>query len=396
MAKYSDLYFTTQANGNVKGYMYYYDAQGKRKQISKTSKLKKKKDAKAELRAWANELQEQAKNSLSLGNKMIEKTVEEVLTDYLNYQLERGILEKSSHHNQMGNLNRYIAPYIGDIPFDELNKDAIEVWITKLHEEGLKQGTIHGAYSQLAKVYKYWWKQGQLRINPFEFVDTPSSSAKRKTFLGAQQLERLFACLNEQYEVEDALYVAVELAALAGLRRGEICALRWYDVDLAGGMLNISSAIGVANGTYTKGPKNKSSIRSFPIVQQLIDVLQAKYDSVKEKYGTVEPGWFVCGDTIHYLSPTHLSRLFKQFVDRNELVDYYLEPVKLHSLRHNFATMGVNSHMDIASLSRMMGHASKAMTLDTYASDSPEAMKLAKDTLQGSLEATTEFLELPM
>ena len=43
MAKYSDLYFTTQANGNVKGYMYFYDAQGKRKQISKTSKLKKKK-----------------------------------------------------------------------------------------------------------------------------------------------------------------------------------------------------------------------------------------------------------------------------------------------------------------------------------------------------------------
>lgn len=145
------MYFTKQANGNVKGYTYYYDAQGKRKQISKTSKLKKVKDTKAELRDWANELQEQAKSSLSLGNKMVEKRVEEVFVDYLNYQFERDLLEKSSYHTQIGNLNCYITPYVGDIPFDELNKDAIEVWITKLHKKGLKQGTIHGAYAQLAK-----------------------------------------------------------------------------------------------------------------------------------------------------------------------------------------------------------------------------------------------------
>lgn len=143
MPKYSDLYFMKQPNGRMKGYMYYYDAKGKRKQISKTSKQKRVKDAKAEIKAWAEEVKDQAERSLSLGNRMVEKTIEEVFTDYLNYQFQRGLLEKSSYHTRMGNLNRYIAPYVGDIPFDELNKDAIEVWITQLHKKGLKQGTIH-------------------------------------------------------------------------------------------------------------------------------------------------------------------------------------------------------------------------------------------------------------
>ena len=92
----------------------------------------------------------------------------------------------------------------------------------------------------------------------------------------------------------------------------------------------------------------------------------------------------MCGNAKRYLSPTHLSRKFKKFVTDNNLVDFYGNELKLHSLRHNFATQGVKAHVDIASLSRMMGHASKAMTLDTYADSSPEAMKIAAEQLENS------------
>lgn len=392
MTEYGNLHFTKQTNGHVKGYMHWYDAKGKRHQISRTSSLKKVTQAKAEIREWSEEVKAQGRKSLSIGTRTNKKTVEEVCTDYLDYQLSKGKLEKSSYAMQVSVLKANAFPYIGGITFGELNKDAIEVWLTKLSERGLKQGTIHGIYAHVAKVYKYWYKQGELAANPFEFVDTPSKSECKKTFLDKEQLDRLVSCLNDYAYVDSPLYIAVELALLAGLRRGEICALRWYDVDLESGMLSVSSAIGVANGTYTKPPKNKSSIRTFPMVEQLIEILKCRKDYVAKTYGTVDSSWFVCGDTIRYYSPTSLSRDFKAFVQEYDLRDHYQNEVKLHSLRHNFATLGVKSMMDIASLSVMMGHASKSMTLDTYADASPQAMQLAKKVLTNGFEIESEYL----
>lgn len=395
MTEYGNLYFTKQPNGNVKGCMDWYDAKHKRHTITRTSKLKSIRAAKAEIKEWSEELRAQGKKSLSIGNRTNRKTVEEVCTEFLDYQLNQSSkyrLEKSSYVGQMSVLKRNVFPYIGDISFGELNKDAIELWITKLNERGLKQGTIHAIYAHVAKVYKYWYKQGELAANPFEFVDTPSKSESKKTFLDKEQLHKLLECLNEYAYVDNPLYVAVELATLAGLRRGEICALRWYDIDIEGGKLSVSSAIGIANGTYTKPPKNKSSIRTFPIVHQLIEVLKYRKEYIEKTYGTVDSSWFVCGDTIRYYSPTSLSRDFSHFVKKYDLKDHYQNEVKLHSLRHNFATLGVKSNTDIASLSIMMGHASKSMTLDTYADASPRAMEVAKSMLSEGFEDETEYL----
>lgn len=197
---------------------------------------------------------------------------------------------------------------------------------------------------------------------------------------------RIFAeCANEEFEKGDAILVAICLAMYAGLRRGEICGLRWFDIDFGRNTLTVSSSIGVANGTYTKGPKNKSSNRAFPMIPQLVAILQDRLEQVKREYGTYEQDWFVCGKARQYMSPTNISRRFSNFVKKYELVDRYGNEVKLHSLRHNFATVGVSANMDIASLSRMMGHASKAMTLDTYADSSPEAMKIASKQLAKAL-----------
>lgn len=394
MTEYGELTFTTQKNGNLKGILCYYDSKGDRRQITRTSKKTKIKEAKAELREWAEEMRAKGRTNFGIGTRHNRKTVEQVVIEYLDRQLETGKMERSTYSTQINRLKRHVFPHIGDIQFNEVNKDVLEVWLTKLYKTNLKIGTIHGIYADVAKVYKYWYKQGELTVNPFEFVDTPSKSESKKTFLDPDQMERLLYCLNNDYAVDDPLYVAVELAALAGLRRGEICGLRWFDIDFDRNLLTVSSAIGVADGTYTKGPKNKSSNRTFPMVPQLAEVLMARKKSVEEDYGTIDGGWFVCGKAKTYLSPTHLSRMFKEFVSKNHLLDHYNQEVKLHSLRHNFATLGVKANVDIASLSKMMGHASKAMTLDTYADASPQAMKLASEQLGKGFQGETEFLEI--
>lgn len=386
MTEYGNLNFSKQKNGNLKGILYFYDATGKRRNISKTSKRKKVKEAKAELQAWADEMREQGKRGISLNPRKQGETVETIITRYLDTQMEKGKIERSTYTTQLNRLKRHVFPHIGAIDFATLNKDAIEIWITKLYNSNLAIGTIHGIYADVAKVYKYYYKHGELKFNPFEFVDTPSKSHSKKTHLTQEQLKHFLDCMEEEFKPTDAMYVAICLATYAGLRRGEICGLRWYDIDFQRGTLTVSTSIGVANGTYTKSPKNASSKRTFPIIPKLLDILKARYDFVEQQYGTISNEWFVCGESRTYLSPTHISRLFKKFVSKYELVDVYGNEVKLHSLRHNFATLGVSANIDIASLSRMMGHASKSMTLDTYADESPQAMKMASEQLAETFE----------
>lgn len=394
MVEYGELTFTTQKNGNLKGILCYYDENGDRHQRTKTSKKKSRREAKSELRLWEAQVRAEAENKLTIGSKNDKKTIEEAITDYLNKQLSTGKIERSTYVVQMRNYKKNVFPYIGDVFFKDTTKELLETWLTKLYQSNLKNSSIYNSYASVAKVYKYWQKQGEISRNPFDYIDKPSKIEPRATFLDPDQIERLVMCLNDYASETEPLYVAVELALLAGLRRGEICGLRWYDIDFDRNLLTVSSAIGVANGPYTKGPKNRSSNRTFPMIEQLAEVLKARRDFVEEEYGYVDSGWFVCGKKDRYLTPSYLAKQFRVFVNHYELVDHYKQKVKLHSLRHNFATVGVKANVDIASLSKMMGHASKAMTLDTYADASPQAMKLATKQLEQSFGHETEILDI--
>lgn len=113
MTEYGKLTFTTQKNGNLKGVLNYYDVNGKRRNISKTSKKKSKREAKKELEAWAQEMREQAKRGISLNSKKMGQTVEDVITRYINKQLETGKLERSTYSTQMNRIKRHVFPHIG-------------------------------------------------------------------------------------------------------------------------------------------------------------------------------------------------------------------------------------------------------------------------------------------
>ena len=104
--------------------------------------------------------------------------------------------------------------------------------------------------------------------------------------------------------------------------------------------------------------------------------------------------WFVCGDEEKYWNPQSFSNYFRAFIKENNLKDAYGNYLSPHKLRHNLGYMGIKSHMDIASLSKQMGHASRALTLDTYGDSSPEAMKIASAKLGSEFDRDTEFYKL--
>lgn len=345
----------------------YKDAQGVWRETSKIlPDCNGKKEANKLAEAWRNELNEASILSPSF-NK--DKTVSEVIRDYMDYQLQSGELEQSTYHNRIYIFNAYIDPYIGDISFITLDRTSIISWLTKLNSRGLAQGTIASAFYTVKKTYTYYFELGELTRNPFLGIKPPKPGNTRVTHLTKEQMGYFLSCLeNEKPKFKMACY----LAFYAGLRRGEICGLRWRDIDLDLGIISINSAIGIGETKYTKQPKNKSSNRTFPIVPQLLDELKKNID---------KPNYFVIGNKTDYLSPNTLSLNFRKFVRKNNIVDAYGKPITLHSLRHNLGAVGITSGMDIASLSKMMGHSSRAMTLDTYGDATKDAMIVATDKL---------------
>ena len=220
----------------------------------------------------------------------------------------------------------------------------------------------------------------------------PKKGDVKVTHLTNEQMDNVLEAVYLDFEPQDPMYVGILLAFYAGLRRGEICGLRWNDIDFNRHTIRIRSAVGVSEGKglgdYTKNPKNKSSTRTFPMLPQLEQAL-------KERKSLINPNdnWFVIGEEEQFMRPQQYNRLFSEFVERNSLVDAYGKKIVPHGLRHNFATVGIRAGMDIASLALMMGHASRAMTLDTYGDANADALSLASVKLTDTFKENTSYWE---
>ena len=351
----------------------YKDVYGKWKEVSKMlPEAKGKKEAMRIAKEWLDQLNAEADLMPNAGKA---KTVDEIYKEYLLHQVSTGEIERSTYSNSLYSYNKYIKPYLGDYVFASVDKTVLSGWLTKLYQAGLSQNTIHTTYARLKKVYNYFYNNGELLKDPFKGVKMPKKGEPKVTHLTKEQMDDVRSAVYDNYDAKDPMYVGILLAFLAGLRRGEICGLRWNDIDFYRHTITVRSAVGVSNGKdgdYTKNPKNKTSNRTLPIMPELEDAL------LKRKALIVPlDSWYVIGEQEQFMRPQQYNRLFSEFVDRNNLVDAYGKKIVPHGLRHNFATVGIQSGMDIASLALMMGHASRAMTLDTYGDANADALALA-------------------
>ena len=363
----------------------YKDALGKWKEVSKMlPDAKGKKDAERIANKWLDELNAEAD---LMPNMSKAQTVDKVYREYLKHQLDTGEIEKSTYSNSLSSYRKYIQPYLGDYIFATVDKTVINGWITKLYQLGLSQNTIHTTYARLKKVYNYYFNNGELLKDPFKGVKMPKKGEVKITHLTDEQMTNIADAVYLDYEPQDAMYVGILLALYTGMRRGEICGLRWNDIDFHRHTISVRSAVGVSNGVgmgeYTKNPKNRSSIRAIQMLPQVEQALKDRYEMILPN-----GNWCVIGDKEQFMRPQQYNRLFSDFITKHNLVDAYGNKIVPHSLRHNIATVGIRAGMDIASLALMMGHASRAMTLDTYGDANADAISLASDKLKEQFNAS--------
>ncbi|MEU8359261.1 tyrosine-type recombinase/integrase [Nonomuraea sp. NPDC048882] len=192
---------------------------------------------------------------------------------------------------------------------------------------------------------------------------------------------------------QDRLYAAWWLAALRGLRRGELAGLRWTDVDLQAAELTVTQQRVHADGQVVVGPpKSAASCRVVALDAETVRVLTRHRERQEELSAAAGTRWqdskyvFTTTDGAP-LRPDYLTGRFRRLVAASGQ-----PPVRLHDLRHGAATLALAAHTDLKVVQAMLGHASIVLTADTYVSVLPEvAHQAARETARLVLRAASKL-----
>lgn len=250
--------------------------------------------------------------------------------------------------------------------------------------------TIRHYHRLLSSVFSTAVKWQLLTENPCNRVAAPKAEPPDTQFLDETGIARLMEVLPEapvQYSV------LVQLAILTGCRRGELCALRWSDIDFQAATLSINRTLHhiPGQGQVFGPPKTKRSRRCIKISADAVELLQEyrreqaqhrlKVGSIWAKTVVIE-GKKVTNDLLFTrwdgqpIDPSAISSWFPVF-----LREHNLPPVRFHSLRHTNASLLIAAHVPVVTVSGRLGHAKTSTTTDIYAACIRSSDAAAADAL---------------
>lgn len=287
---------------------------------------------------------------------MYEGTLEEWMKCWIIKKSD--ILKESTIASYTHKLEKYVYPYIGNKKLKKVTSDDFHEIIMKLKREKLSSATIQVIVILLKQGFFEARLAGLISCNPFEHIKTNTFERKKIGALTKSEQRRL----EEECSISDH-GLPVLLALRTGLRIGEICALKWKNVDLDLGLIYVDETYqripikGCKKRTVLKlGPvKSESSKRKVPLSNQMVILMlkHFKYESSDDM--------FVFSINKKPVEPRLLTYYFHKIRKEAEL-----EHINFHQLRHTFATRCLESKGDIASISALLGHSSTKQTLDIY------------------------------
>ena len=243
---------------------------------------------------------------------------------------------------------------------------------------GTYAGNIRQTFKQILQEAV---RDGIIAVNPCDDVKAPSRDTAEKKPLTPQQVSRLKSLLDS--EELTPLLVAVRLALFAGLRRAEICALRWQDLDAKAGTITVRQAI--CNKTLKfKETKTKAGARTIPLDDDTLEYL-VKFRASRLKLllacgKSVEDACITAEPDEEFMKPDTATARITHFCRGN---GYDVTP---HSLRHTYCTLLFAAGVDLKTVQYLMGHDDAKTTLRVYT-------HYLKDTGMKAAGAITKLME---
>ena len=242
----------------------------------------------------------------------------------------------------------------------------------------LEAATLHRIHATLMSALSSAVRRGLLERNPARYAELPRAGRPRMQVWTAQQLAAFLESV-----AGDRLAALFRLIALTGLRRGEAIRLRWADVDLEVGLLQVEQQIVAVGGQrHTGPPKSSNGRRHVALPARVSDELREHQRRQHRDRLAAGQDWHESGlvfTTEHGegLAPGLVSRHFAQLVRAAGL-----PPIRLHDLRHLSASLGLESGESLLEVSRRLGHSSITITADVYGHIAPSTARQAADRLE--------------
>ena len=258
-------------------------------------------------------------------------------------------------------IEHHLVPALGHVQLKHLNPQAIQSYYGKACQT-LSARTVHHQHRVLSQAMKYAVRQGYLGRNPCELVDPPAPRGKAMRTLTPNEVMVLLA-MTEGHQYFPVIYTALS----SGLRQAELLGLRWRDIDLRTQSISVSQVLYKRRGVCTfKEPKTAHSRRRVSMTPKLAAFLreyQAEREALYRELGTqLTPDALVFANVEGKpIDPGVLSHSFGRICRKAGL-----ENVRLHDLRHTFASLMLLRGAKPKVISEALGHSSVAFTMDTY------------------------------
>ncbi|MGL4695725.1 tyrosine-type recombinase/integrase [Enterococcus larvae] len=302
-------------------------------------------------------------------------TFDGTLSEWLDYWLHIAIknqVKQSTWTSYESKLRNHIVPFLGSKKLHLIEKKHINTFLQHLIAEKYSENTIQNIFTILSSSFNYAVETGNLVVNPCRGL--PFSAQNRAREIHALSIEQQRKLEELAFEEPGCSAVIISLAT--GMRIGEICGLKWVDIDFNYGIINVNCTLqripDPENLNRTKvlidTPKTKSSLRKIPLAKYLKEYLLERRSTNDSDYVVSSNGSFAEPRVINY----RLQKLIKQAK---------IGTFHFHVLRHTFATRCIENNVDISSLSKLLGHNSVKMTLDTYTDSLWEKRKEAVEII---------------
>lgn len=300
----------------------------------------------------------------------IEKTFGDVVIMWLDSNRIR--LKGSTVHKYQYLIHNHILPELGNDRLSSMSATRINTFLNEKMESGRldQKGGLSPSYVKtimliVNAVMKYAVNERMcLPLNNPVYMPNPEK--KDLTILSLDRQRRL-----EEYLITEinSTNIGIMLSLHAGLRIGEVCGLKWEDIDFENGLLKVRHTVARVESKDTDGktvsglildtPKTNASVRDIPLSAELQNLLTIHHSSSDSP--------FVISSSDTFLSPRTFEYRYHKVLKACGVPD-----VNYHALRHTFATRCIESGMDVKSLSEILGHGNVSVTLNTYVHSSME------------------------
>jgi len=244
-------------------------------------------------------------------------------------------------------LRLRVLPEFGGERVSNISRIDLQEFVERRRRRASTASTIQTTLMPLRAIYKRAVARGQGAVNPTTGLPLPAVRGKRDRIASPKEATALIAALPAE---DRALWAT---ALYGGLRRGELMALRWDDVDLAAGVIRVERSWDAKQGEIA--PKSAVGRRTVPIASVLRGHL------VEQRIRADDPDGRVFGVSSQPFSPTRVRERASQAWEAAQL-----EPITFHEARHTFASLMIAAGVNAKALSTYMGHANMPITLDRY------------------------------